>query len=112
MGQRKAVLASQVAAWPKATKSEKSAILDHLVAVNGWHRDHARKMVRAAVAGRAVGGPRRPREPVLRYSEQAVAALATCWAVLGGPTGKRLAPALADLSRRCWPTTNCPRTRP
>lgn len=101
MGQRKAVLASQVAAWPKATKAEKTTILDHLVAVNGWHRDHARKMIRSAVAGggtdRAVGGPRRPREPVLTYSEQAVAALATCWAVLGGPTGKRLQPALADL---------------
>ncbi|MEZ5129740.1 MAG: hypothetical protein R2703_14885 [Micropruina glycogenica] len=47
MRQRKAVLASQVKAWPKATKAEKSTILDHLVAVNGWHRDHARKMIRS-----------------------------------------------------------------
>jgi len=100
MVQRKAVLASQVAAWPKATKAEKSATLDHLVAVNGWHRDHARKMMRAAVADRAAPpsrAARAPRRPVLTYTEQAVAALATCWAVLGGPTGKRLAPALADL---------------
>ena len=101
MVQRKAVLASQVAAWPKATKAEKSAILDHLVAVNGWHRDHARKMIRAGVAGhgtdRAVGQRRAGRAPVYTYDEAAVAALATCWAVLGGPTGKRLQPALAAL---------------
>ena len=37
MSQRKAVLASQVRAWPKATKVEKSAILDHLVAVSYTH---------------------------------------------------------------------------
>ncbi len=97
MAQRKAVLASQVAAWPKATKAEKSVILDHLVAVNGWHRDHARKMIRRAAAGEPVNRPRASREPVLTYSEQAVAVLATCWAVLGGPTGKRLQPALAVL---------------
>lgn len=40
---RKQVLVSQVRAWPKV---EKGVILDpdHLCAVNGWHRDHARKM--------------------------------------------------------------------
>jgi hypothetical protein len=101
MVQRTAVLVSQVAAWPKATKAEKSAILDHLVAVNGWHRDHVRKMIRAAVASRdtarAVGQRRAARAPVFTYDEAAVAALATCWAVLGGPTGKRLQPALAAL---------------
>lgn len=101
MVQRRAVLASQVAAWPKATKGEKSAILDHLVAVNGWHRDHARKMIRAAVADggsdRAVGQRRAARAPVYTYDDAAITALATCWAVLGGPTGKRLQPALAAL---------------
>ncbi|MFN8081760.1 MAG: hypothetical protein U0Q19_19550 [Kineosporiaceae bacterium] len=101
MVQRRAVLASQVAAWPKATKVEKSTILDHLVAVNGWHRDHARKMIRAAVAGggcdRTIGQRRAARAPVYTYDETVITALATCWAVLGGPTGKRLQPALADL---------------
>ena len=33
--QRKAVLKQEVAAWPKASKAEKSAILDRLCAVNG-----------------------------------------------------------------------------
>lgn len=100
MGQRKAVLASQVKAWPKATRQEKSAILDHLVAVNGWHRDHARKMLRAAVAGVDVNRPRKPREPVFTYGPEVIEALVVCWAVLDGPTGKILQPALPALVDR------------
>ena len=97
MRQRKAVLASQVRAWQKATKQEKSAILDHLVAVNGWHRDHARKMIRQAVAGQDVNRPRKPREPVLTYGQEVIDALVVCWAVLDGPAGKILRPALPVL---------------
>ncbi|MBK8078065.1 MAG: hypothetical protein IPK24_21505 [Kineosporiaceae bacterium] len=67
MVQRRAVLASQVAAWPKAARAEVGHP-DRLVAVNGWHRDHARKMIRAAVADggsdRAVGQRRAARAPV------------------------------------------------
>ena len=96
MSQRKAVLASQVRAWPKATKAEKSAILDHLVAVNGWHRDHARKRMRAALVGKEPP-PQRPREPRYTYPPECIEALAKCWATLGGPAGKVLAAALADL---------------
>ena len=96
MSQRKAVLASQVRAWPKATKAEKSAILDHLVAVNGWHRDHARKRIRAALVGKEPP-PRPPREPRYTYPPACIEALAKCWATLGGPAGKVLAAALPDL---------------
>lgn len=92
------VLTSQVRAWKKATKAEKSAILDHLVAVNGWHRDHARKMMRAAVAGQDVNRPRTPREPVFRYGQEVIDLLVVCWAVLDGPTGKILHPALPVLT--------------
>ncbi len=97
MRQRKAVLASQVKAWGKATKQEKSVILDHLVAVNGWHRDHARKMMRAAVAGQDVNRPRKARVPVFRYGPEVIDALVMCWAVLDGPSGKILRPALPAL---------------
>ena len=97
MPQRKAVLKQQVQAWPKASRAEKSAILDRLCAVNGWHRDHARKMMRRAVAGQLTEAPRKARQPVLVYDEGVIDALATCWAVLDGPTGKRLRPALPAL---------------
>lgn len=40
-------------------------------------------------------GPPRPRPPI--YEESIVEALTTCWAVLRGPAGKRLAPMLASL---------------
>lgn len=95
--QRRAVLKTQVDAWPKATKAEKSAILDSLCQVNGWHRDHARKMMRRAVAGQVPGRARRSRAPVYTYSAEVIEALAICWAVLDGPAGKLLAPALPHL---------------
>ena len=97
MGQRKAVLKSQLDAWPKASRAERSVILDHVVAVNGWHRDHARKMIRQALAGRDLDAARAARDPVLTYGPEVIEALVTCWAVLDGPTGKLLAPALPEL---------------
>jgi len=39
--------------------------------------------------------PRKAREP--RYGSDVIAALAFCWAVLGAPTGKRLAPIMSEL---------------
>jgi transposase InsO family protein len=96
---RRQVTAAQLKRWPKATKAEKSAILDAVCAVTGWHRDHARKAIRTALADQARGGPRprRPREPVRVYDDDAVALLTRCWAVLDGPTGKRLHPALPEV---------------
>ena len=97
MGQRKAITRAQLVKWPKASKSEKSAILDAVCAVTGWHRDHARKAIRTALAEQARGGPPAPRarrEPVRVYGPQAVELLTRCWAVLDGPAGKRLHPAL------------------
>lgn len=97
MAQRKAVLASQVRAWPKATRAEKTAILDAVTRVTGWHRDHARKVLRQAAAGQQTVRPRPPREPVVKYDQAVIDALVVCWAVLDGPAGKRLRPALPTL---------------
>ena len=41
----------------------------------------------------------RPREPVRVYDDAAVELLTRCWAVLDGPTGKRLRPALPESDR-------------
>lgn len=99
MAQRKAITQAQLAKWPKATKAEKSAILDAVCAVTGWHRDHSRKAIRTALADRACGGPtpRPPAVPRHTYSEEAVGLLQQCWVVLDGPTGKRLRPALPEV---------------
>lgn len=97
LAQRKAILASQVKKWPKATKQEKSEILDAICQVTGWHRDHARKMIRQQAAGQERAAQRRPREPILTYGPDVVALLVRCWALLDGPTGKRLKPALPQL---------------
>lgn len=96
---RKQVTAAQVAKWPKATKREKAAILDAVCAVTGWHRDHARKAMRTALADQARGGPppRAPRVAHHIYGPESVELLRTCWAVLDGPTGKRLQPALPSV---------------
>lgn len=95
---RKQVTKAQLDRWPKATRAEKGEILDAVCAVTGWHRDHARKAIRTALAESANGGPRprEPRAPVYTYGDDAVELLTRCWAILDGPTGKRLHSAIGD----------------
>ena len=92
---RRQVTTAMLARYAKGSRAEKGDVLDQLVGVTGWHRDHARKALRRAAAGPAAPG--KPREPVVRYRSEVIDALAFCWAVLDGPTGKRLAPALPAL---------------
>ena len=73
---------------------EKGAILDELCATTGWHRNHARRALGRALVPRVVRPPR-PRAPT--YGADVVVALRFCWAVLGAPTGKRLAPVMGEL---------------
>jgi hypothetical protein len=69
--------------------------LNELAELNGWHRDHARKALRQAAAGPRP--PKAPRTPVWTYGPEVIEALRMCWAILDGPSGKRLAPALPQL---------------
>ncbi len=97
MSQRKAVTKVTATRYAQASRAGKGVILDELCATTGWHRSHARKALAGALRPQVVV-PRRPRTPI--YGVEVVVALQFCWAVLGAPTGKRLAPVLADLVAR------------
>ncbi len=94
MSQRRAVTKTIATRYKRADKVAKGVILDELCATTHWHRNHARKALAAALKPRVVR-PRAPRAP--KYTAEVVVALRFCWAVLGAPTGKRLAPMMAEL---------------
>ena len=97
---RRKITKAQLDRWTKASRAEKGEILDAVCAVTGWHRDHARKAIRIALTQQAAGGeprPRKRREPVRVYGDEAVALATRCWAALDGPAGKRLHPALGEV---------------
>jgi len=94
MSQRHAVTKAIATWYERANKTDKGRILDELCATTSWHRNHARKALGQALRPRIVA-PRKPRPPL--YGLEVIGALRFCWAVLGAPTGKRLAPVLGEL---------------
>jgi hypothetical protein len=96
MSQRRAVTQTIATRYKRADKTAKGMILDELCATTGWHRNHARKALSAALKPRIVRTARKARTPT--YDTGTVVALRFCWAVLGAPTGKRLAPMMGELA--------------
>jgi hypothetical protein len=94
MGVRRAVTNKMAAAYRRGSRLEKTAILDQICELTGWHRDHARARLRHAGEIRVVRA-RSARKPV--YSSRVVSSLELCWRVARLPAGKRLAPMLPVL---------------
>lgn len=89
-------------AYAAAPKKGKSQILDYVVEVTGWNRDHARQQLTARLKqapGRAVATvaviDQRKTKP-RKYSYDAIKVLQQVWATAGGTCGKYLAVAMTD----------------
>lgn len=86
--------------YGKAAKKDKGRVLDQVVEVTGWSRDHARRRLVAASSSKTSPGagrqvavvPRKPRPP--KYSYDALKVLQRVWAASGGLCGKYLAPSM------------------
>jgi hypothetical protein len=77
--------------YVKASRDQKSKMLDEFVAVTGFHRKAAIRRLRRV---RRRCGKRQGRPP--RYTPDVIAALRAVWEVCGGICSKRLAPFLAE----------------
>jgi len=97
LSERRAITKAIALRYRRASRAGKGVILNELCAATGWHRNHARRALGLAFAPRVIR-PRAPREP--KYGPEVVAALRFCWAVLGTPAGKRLAPVMGELVDR------------
>ena len=102
MATRVEITKKYAAAYEAASKKTKSRILDQLVEVTGWHRDHARQQLRRRMRqpkGRAtatVAVIDRRKNPGSRYSYDTLKVLQHVWAVAGGICGKYLAASMGD----------------
>ena len=81
--------------YVKATKTEKSRILDEFIELTGFTRSYAARALRQGVGSTVSSGGRRRGSGRKRvYGEAVLEPLRQIWAILDSPCGKRLVAAL------------------
>jgi hypothetical protein len=81
--------------YRKATRNEKRQILDELVAITGYHRKHAVRILNQWVGKRY---PKKP-GPIRIYQGEVVIVLERIWEICGRICSKRLHPFLPEIVR-------------
>lgn len=92
MATRRELIAAVGARYREASRSEKKAILDEFVAVTGYHRKHAVRLLRCELEK-----PRAPRPRRCVYDEAVRQALTILWEAADRVCGKRLKALLPTL---------------
>lgn len=82
------------ARYRRATKPDKGRILDEFVAVTGYHRVYARRLLGRGASSAPV---QRRRARARQYGPAEVALLRACWELADQICSKRLAPFLGEL---------------
>lgn len=99
MSQKQAITVTIVRRYSRATKKEKTKILDEFVATTGYNRSYAR---RALSQARCKDFRRKKRKRVVvhkKYDHRVAKALTRIWVIQNYICGKRLQPFLPELIR-------------
>lgn len=99
MSQKQAITATIVRRYSRATKKEKTKILDEFVATTGYNRSYAR---RALSQARCKDFRRNKRKRVVvrkKYDHRVAKALTRIWVIQNYICGKRLQPFMSELLR-------------
>ena len=102
MATKKEITKVTVRRYQRASKAEKSRILDEVCQITGWHRKHAIRVLNEPVEVPRKRGSvvlleareTRGRKPV--YTDEVLVTLRKVWATLDCPCGKRLVPVMAQ----------------
>ena len=97
MATRDELVVALAGRYASSSRKHRGRILDEFVAVSGFHRKHAMRLLRAGQSGQGAG----PRPARRIYSEAVRDALIVIWEAADRVCGKRLAQLSLLAARNC-----------